>query len=101
MFVWMVPWSLMGLAMPSLNALMSRRVRPNEQGELQGALASLGSLTSITAIPSMSYLFAAFASAHAPVYFPGAAFLTAGFCLFAAAMFFAYVRTLRAFSPAQ
>jgi DHA1 family tetracycline resistance protein-like MFS transporter len=101
LFGWMALWSFMGLAMPALNAIMSRQVSPDEQGELQGALASLGSLTSIAAMPSMSYLFAWFTGASAPVYFPGSAFLAASLCLVSAALVFARARTTPVLSPAQ
>ena len=101
MYPWMAVWAFIGLAMPALNAVMSRQVGANEQGELQGALASLGSLTSIAAAPSMSYLFAWFTGASAPVYFPGAAFLTASVCLLAAAVVFARTRPQPALSPAE
>jgi DHA1 family tetracycline resistance protein-like MFS transporter len=39
--------SLMGLAMPAAQGLMTRQVAPTEQGRLQGAVASLGSLAGI------------------------------------------------------
>ena len=55
---------------------MSGQVPPNEQGELQGALTSLVSLTSIIGPPLMTNLFSFFTSPKAPVHFPGAAFLT-------------------------
>jgi len=91
-FAWMVPWSFMGLVNPSLNAIMSKIVGPNEQGELQGALACLGSLTSIAAPPLLTNLFGYFTGTSAPVYFPGAAFLAAGLFLVLAALAFARSR---------
>ena len=42
-----VPFSLGGISGPAVQALLSREIGPDEQGELQGALASLNSLTSI------------------------------------------------------
>ena len=81
MYAWMAVWSLMGLAMPAINAILSREVGPREQGELQGALASVGGLTSVVAPPLLTHIFAFFTRAHAPVYFPGAAFLAAGLML--------------------
>lgn len=88
----MAVWVLMALSGPSLNAIMSRQVGPNEQGELQGALASLGSLTSVAAPPILSNLFGYFTSAAAPVYFPGAAFLAGSVCLALSALLFAWTR---------
>ena len=100
-YAWMPVFMFFALPGPALSALASQRVGADEQGELQGALASLGSLTSIAAMPAMSYLFAWFTSATAPVYFPGAPFLAAGFVLFAAAAVFARTRTAPALSPAE
>lgn len=88
LYAFMPIFALMALVMPSLNAKMSKIVSPSEQGELQGALTSLGSLTSVAAPPFMSNLFAYFTGPAAPVYFPGAAFTAASLCLIAAALLF-------------
>jgi DHA1 family tetracycline resistance protein-like MFS transporter len=50
-------------------------VPANEQGELQGALTSLISATSIIGPLIMTGSFAYFTSHSAPFYFPGASFL--------------------------
>lgn len=81
---------LVGLTMPALNAMMSRYVGPDAQGELQGALTSLGSLTSVAAPPLMANLFASFTAPNAWVHFPGAAFAAAALCLIAAALVFRF-----------
>lgn len=47
MFAILVPYCLGGLAGPTLQSLISNQVPANEQGELQGALTSLISITSI------------------------------------------------------
>jgi MFS transporter, DHA1 family, tetracycline resistance protein len=86
MYAWMSAFLLTALVMPSLNAMMSKLVSPREQGELQGALASLGSLSSVAAPPFMTNVFAYFTGPKAPVYFPGAAFTAASLCLIAAAL---------------
>ncbi|HTW36328.1 MAG TPA: TCR/Tet family MFS transporter [Rhizomicrobium sp.] len=100
-YAWM-PFSMfMALASPSLNAIASHQVGPEEQGELQGALASLQSLSSLVAMPAMAYLFAWFTSTGAPVYFPGAPFLAAGILLAAAAAVFARAQPAQALSPAE
>ncbi len=65
------------LAYPSMNALASQQIPANAQGELQGAVASLYSLSSIIGPPLMTQIFGAFSRGGAGVYFPGAAFLTA------------------------
>ncbi|UOQ71187.1 TCR/Tet family MFS transporter [Hymenobacter cellulosilyticus] len=76
MFVFLIPYCLGGIAGPALQGIMSGQVPPNEQGELQGALTSLISLTSIIGPPLMTNLFSFFTGPKAPVHFPGAAFLT-------------------------
>lgn len=75
MFAFMIPFSLGGIAGPSLQGIISGQVPDNEQGELQGALTSLISLTSIIGPLLMTYLFAYFTAPAAAVQFPGAPFL--------------------------
>jgi DHA1 family tetracycline resistance protein-like MFS transporter len=89
LYSWMIVFALGGLAMPALNAIMSHLAPPDEQGELQGALASIGGLTAIVSPLAMTHLFAWFTSTHAPVYFPGAAFLAASLAELAALILFA------------
>jgi DHA1 family tetracycline resistance protein-like MFS transporter len=79
MFAFMVPYSLGGLAGPSLQGIISSQVPGNEQGELQGGLNSLISITSIIGPLLMTYLFGYFTGDKAPVYFPGAPFLMGAF----------------------
>jgi DHA1 family tetracycline resistance protein-like MFS transporter len=85
MFAWLSTWFFGAIVMPTTNALMSHRVAPDAQGELQGAVASLFSLSSIVGPPLMTQLFSRFAAPDARVHFPGAAFLAAalltGACL--------------------
>ncbi|MEN9686909.1 MAG: hypothetical protein RLZZ28_2695 [Bacteroidota bacterium] len=75
MFVFLIPYCMGGICGPALQSIISGHVPPNEQGELQGALTSLMSATSIFGPPMMTNLFAYFTSPAAPVYFPGASFL--------------------------
>ena len=75
MFAFMIPFSLGGIAGPSLQGIISGQVPDNEQGELQGALTSLISLTSIIGPLLMTYLFAYFTAPASSVQFPGAPFL--------------------------
>lgn len=88
MFAWLATWFFGAIVMPSSNALLSRRIAANAQGELQGAVASLYSLSSIAGPPLMSQLFGRFTAPGAPVHLPGAAFLAAG--ALAAACFVLY-----------
>jgi DHA1 family tetracycline resistance protein-like MFS transporter len=77
MYIFMIPYMLGGIAGPSLQGIISTQVGANEQGEVQGALTSLQSLTSIFGPLIMSQLFASFTGASAPVNFPGAPMLLA------------------------
>ncbi len=82
MFVFLVPYCLGGIAGPALQSIISNQVPANEQGELQGGLTSLVSVTSIFGPPLMTNLFAFFTAKKAPVYFPGAPFLMGAiFCI--------------------
>jgi DHA1 family tetracycline resistance protein-like MFS transporter len=65
------------LAYPSMNALASQRAPANAQGELQGAVAMLYSLSSIAGPPLMTQVFGHFSHLDAVVYFPGAPFVLA------------------------
>ena len=59
---------------PALLAIMSRTAKDNQQGELQGLLASVGSIGMILSPILMTQTFSYFSSDGAPVYFPGAPF---------------------------
>ncbi|HEY4148749.1 MAG TPA: TCR/Tet family MFS transporter [Chitinophagaceae bacterium] len=75
MYAFLVPYCLGGIAGPALQSIISGHVPPNEQGELQGGLTSLMSLTAIFGPLIMNNLFYLFTSPKAPVYFPGVSFL--------------------------
>ena len=89
MFAFTVVYCLGGIAGPALQGIISNHVPANEQGELQGALTSLMSATSIIGPPIMTNLFAYFTSTKAPVQFPGAPF-AAGAFLFLLSTILAY-----------
>jgi len=77
MYVVSLTTFLFALTYPSMNALASQQTPANAQGELQGAVASLYSLSAIAGPPLMTQVFAHFSAPSATVYFPGAAFITA------------------------
>jgi DHA1 family tetracycline resistance protein-like MFS transporter len=79
------------VAYPSMNAIMSKQVPPDSQGELQGGVSSLMSLTTIIGPLLMTQILGRFSGGGAPIYFPGAAFLLA-----AALAVFALLIVLRA-----
>jgi MFS transporter, DHA1 family, tetracycline resistance protein len=69
--------ALQGLAYPSMQALLSRAAPADAQGELQGGIASLMSVSAILGPLLMTQALAHFSVRDAPVYFPGAAFILA------------------------
>jgi DHA1 family tetracycline resistance protein-like MFS transporter len=89
MFAFLIPYCLGGISGPGLQAIISGSVPSNEQGELQGSLTSVISITSIVGPLVMSNLFAFFTGPIAPFYFPGAPFMLAAL-LMLLSCFFAY-----------
>ncbi|TMG56195.1 MAG: TCR/Tet family MFS transporter [Chloroflexi bacterium] len=79
-------WSLFGLATPSLQAIASRSVGPTEQGQLQGALASLRSVATLITPVLYTQAFAAAIGPLAGLGLPGAAFLLSACLLFVSAV---------------
>ena len=74
MLVFLIPYCLGGIAGPALQATITSEVDVREQGELQGALTSLMSATSIVGPPMMTNLFAWSIRPGSPIYLPGAPF---------------------------
>jgi MFS transporter, DHA1 family, tetracycline resistance protein len=91
MFVFLIPYCLGGIAGPALQSIISGHVPPTEQGELQGALTSLMSATSIIGPPIMTNLFYFFTHKSAPIHFPGAPFLLGAVLMFGSAIIAYYV----------
>ncbi|MDP4201835.1 MAG: TCR/Tet family MFS transporter [Bacteroidota bacterium] len=77
LFPLMIPFSLGGIADPAAQSIISNEVPSNEQGELQGALTSLRSVTSIVGPVLMTTLFSHFTAKGTSLYFPGAPFMMA------------------------
>jgi DHA1 family tetracycline resistance protein-like MFS transporter len=99
MFAWLVTWFFGATVMPTTNALMSHRVAADAQGELQGAVASLYSLSSIIGPPLMTQLFGFFSSETASPRIPGAAFFAAALLALGSWTIYAWV-TRPSASPA-
>jgi DHA1 family tetracycline resistance protein-like MFS transporter len=74
-----------GLAGPATQALMTRRVSSSEQGQLQGAIASINGLTGLMGPALFTQSFAHFIGPKAAWHLPGAPFLLAALMLFSAA----------------
>jgi DHA1 family tetracycline resistance protein-like MFS transporter len=89
MFVFLLPYCLGGITGPALQSIISGSVAPDQQGELQGALTSLISISSIVGPPMMTGLFSYFTGKNAPFHFPGVAFLL-GAVLMLISTYFAY-----------
>jgi DHA1 family tetracycline resistance protein-like MFS transporter len=74
-----------GLAGPATQALMTRRVSSSEQGQLQGAIASINGLTGLIGPALFTQSFAHFIGPKAVWDLPGAPFLLAALMLLSAA----------------
>jgi DHA1 family tetracycline resistance protein-like MFS transporter len=88
MFAWLASWFFAAIVMPTTNALMSHLVSPDAQGELQGAVASLFSLSAIIGPPLMTHLFSRFSAQGSSPYIPGAAFFAATVLAFGSLLVF-------------
>ncbi len=97
MYAAMIPGALGALAGPALNGIASGQVSAARQGELQGGLASVMSLTSIISPPVMTQTFGYFSEPGGPLYFPGAPFLLAAFLTLCSLGLFAF--TTRTWQP--
>lgn len=103
--------ALGGLAQPALQGIMSRTIPANAQGELQGAIAAVMSVSMVIGPWLMTQIFALFSApgepfellgatllkGGAPVYFPGAPFLFASVLEAVAIvmLFFAFKKIMR------
>ena len=93
MFLFLVPYCLGGICGPAIQSIISGQVPANEQGELQGSLTSVISITSVIGPILMTGLFSYFTKATSPVHFAGAAFFLGGIFM-AVSLLLAY-RSLR------
>jgi len=91
MFVFLIPYCLGGIAGPALQSEITEHIPANEQGQIQGTLASLNSATAIFAPLVMTNLFYYFTHDGAPFIFPGAPFVLAFIC-----MIFAFILSNKA-----
>ncbi|WP_417495087.1 TCR/Tet family MFS transporter [Maricaulis sp.] len=76
-YVIMAFGSLAGIGGPAMQSICTRLVPANSQGELQGAMSSLQSLSMVIGPLTLPLVFRYFTADSAPVYLPGAAFLLA------------------------
>jgi DHA1 family tetracycline resistance protein-like MFS transporter len=71
----------LGLVNPALQGIMTRMVSPSEQGQLQGANASILGLTGIIGPGLFTVIFAFFIGTQAPFQLPGAPFILSAFLM--------------------
>jgi DHA1 family tetracycline resistance protein-like MFS transporter len=81
MFAFLIPYCLGGICGPSLQSVISGHVPAGQQGELQGALTSLMSVTTIIGPLLMNSAFTYFTTDKAPFHFPGIHFLIGAVCM--------------------
>lgn len=77
LYPWLVVASVSGFVTPAFQTIMTSQVPANAQGELQGALSSMNSITAIIGPLLMTQLFATFTSPRFGIYFPGVSFFAA------------------------
>lgn len=82
----MLPNALWGLAMPTLQALMTRRVNEDEQGQLQGANMSVASIAGVMSPLFFGWVYSLSVGEFAVIQMPGLSFYLAAFVLLLAAV---------------
>jgi len=89
MYAILIFFAFSGLANPALQSLISKDTPSEEQGELQGSLISLASITSILGPILYTGLFSEFTREQGAWMFPGIPYLAASlFCLLAFILYF-------------
>jgi DHA1 family tetracycline resistance protein-like MFS transporter len=89
-------WAMTGFLLPGLMGLMTRRVGPQNQGQLQGANQSLQGIASIVGPPFFGLSFAWAVRNEAVVHLPGLPILVSALLLLAA-----FLLSLRVATPAR
>ncbi|HEY0102739.1 MAG TPA: TCR/Tet family MFS transporter, partial [Brevundimonas sp.] len=82
----MLPNALWGLAMPTLQSLMTRRVGEDEQGQLQGANMSVASIAGVMSPLFFGWVYSLSVGEGALIQMPGLSFYLAALVLFAGAV---------------
>ena len=80
-YLFMIPYCLGGISGPALQGLATNKVAKNEQGELQGAITILNSISVIIGPFIFSFIFYHYTDKHSGVYFPGAPYVLAAFLM--------------------
>ncbi len=77
MYLFIIPYCLGGISGPALQGLTTSKVAQNEQGELQGVITIINSITVIIGPLIFSYIFYHFTHKNTNMYFPGAPYIMA------------------------
>ncbi len=91
LFAATVPLALGGINGPSLQSLASKEIPANEQGELQGILTSVMSVTAILGPWIFPWLFSTFSEGFKGIVMPGAPYLFAAVLQFSALIYAAFL----------
>jgi DHA1 family tetracycline resistance protein-like MFS transporter len=93
MYAWTVLFAAGSISGPAMTAILSKRLPASEQGQLQGALTALRSITACFGPLMMTWLFSYFTGPVAPIRFAGMPFFVAAILVVAGLV--AVIRTLR------
>jgi DHA1 family tetracycline resistance protein-like MFS transporter len=75
LYVFMIPYCLGGISGPALQGFITAKFGASEQGELQGGLTLLSSISLVVGPLIMGYSFKFFTHKNSAVYFPGAPYI--------------------------
>ena len=87
LYAFLIPYAFGGVAGPTIQGVISNQVSEKEQGNLQGAITGLVSVTAILGQLIFSTVFYYFIRPETEIYFPGAPYVLAAILLFIAFLF--------------
>ncbi|NHF59125.1 TCR/Tet family MFS transporter [Flavobacteriaceae bacterium TP-CH-4] len=87
LYAFLIPYALGGVAGPTVQGVISNQVSEKEQGNLQGSITGLVSITAILGQLIFSPVFYFFIRPEGSVYFPGAPYALASLLLLIAFLF--------------
>ena len=87
LYAFLIPYAFGGVAGPTVQGIISNHVSEKEQGNLQGAITGLVSVTAILGQLVFSSVFYYFIRPETEIYFPGAPYVLAAIFLVIAFLF--------------
>ena len=84
LYAFLIPYAFGGVAGPTIQGIISNQVSEKEQGNLQGAITGLVSVTAILGQLIFSSVFYYFIREETTIYFPGASYALAAIILLVA-----------------